>query len=65
MCDFCRSYPCDPRCPYAPEPPVVYVCSGCGEDILAGATCYEIADEIYCEECIDDARKEASIDEGY
>lgn len=65
MCDFCRHNPCDPRCPYAPEPAVVYVCSGCGEDVHVGDTYYEIAGDIYCEECIEDAKKEASIDEDY
>lgn len=55
MCDFCGRNPCDPRCPYAPEPPTVYICAACGEPIKAGEEFYEIDFEYYHEECATDA----------
>jgi hypothetical protein len=66
MCDVCRSFPCDSRCPNAPEPPSVFVCSGCGENIYDGDDYYEVMGEQFCQNCIDDARKVAEyIDEAY
>lgn len=68
MCDICRQFPCDSRCPNAPEPPSVFVCSGCGENILDGDDYYEVMGEQFCQNCIDDARKVAEFigeDEAY
>ena len=62
MCDVCLKSPCDPRCPNAPEPPIVFVCSGCGEFIREGDCYWDIMGEQYCEECIDDAREVAIYD---
>jgi hypothetical protein len=42
MCDVCLKNPCDPRCPNAPDPPTVYVCSGCGKDIVDGEDYWDI-----------------------
>lgn len=62
MCDVCLKIPCDPRCPNAPDPPRVYVCSGCGDDILDGDDYWDIMGEQWCEDCIEDSRKVAEYD---
>ena len=62
MCDICLSIPCDPRCPNAPEPKPVYVCSGCGELIRDGDDYWDIMGEQWCEGCVDDARRVAEYD---
>lgn len=59
MCDICVSSPCIPGCPNAPDPPQVYVCSGCGDPIYDGDDYWDLMGEQWCENCIDDARKEA------
>ena len=61
MCEECHNFPCHPRCPNAPDPEEipVYVCSGCGRDIVDGEYYWEIMDEQWCEDCIDKARKTA------
>ena len=59
MCEYCHCFPHLPRCPNAPESPIVYECSCCGESIYEGDTYYDINDDVWCEECILDARKEA------
>lgn len=62
VCDICRHSPCDPRCPNAPEPPAVYVCSGCGEMIRDGDDYWDVMGEQWCEECIDEAKGVAVYD---
>lgn len=62
MCDICLQAPCDPRCPNAPEPPTVFICSGCGRRIREGDNYWDILGEQYCEPCIEDAKKEAEYD---
>lgn len=62
MCDVCLKVPCDNRCPNAPEPPHVFVCSGCGEPILEGDDYWEIMGEQWCECCITDAKGTAVYD---
>lgn len=59
MCQECRQSPCNPRCPNAPDPEEipVFVCSGCGTDIMDGEDYWEIMCEQYCENCIDKARR--------
>ena len=65
-CDICLKSPCDPRCPNAPDPKPVFVCSGCGEDILDGDDYWDILGEQFCESCIHDSRRTAeAIDESY
>lgn len=59
MCSECLQYPCHPRCPNAPEPHVVYQCECCGAEIREGDTFYDICDEIWCEYCIEECRREA------
>ena len=61
MCEVCRSTPCHPRCPNAPDPEEipVFVCSGCGKDIVDGQDYWEIMGEQFCETCIDKARSTA------
>ena len=61
MCAECLKFPCDPRCPNAPDPEEipVFVCSGCGRDIMDGEDYWDIMDEQWCEDCIDKARQTA------
>lgn len=61
MCMECLKSPCDPRCPNAPdqEDIPVFVCSGCGRDIVDGEDYWDIMDEQWCEACIDKARQTA------
>ena len=62
MCDICRKIPCDSRCPNAPDPPSVFVCSGCGDLIYDGDWYWDILDEQYCEACIESMRSVAEYD---
>lgn len=62
MCDICIKSPCDPRCPNAPEPPTVFVCSGCGEFIYDGDDYWDILGEQFCENCIKDMKRIAEYD---
>lgn len=36
MCDICRKYPCDCRCPNYSELKSIHYCSVCGEEIQNG-----------------------------
>lgn len=66
MCDVCLKVPCDPRCPNAPEPKPVFICSGCGHKIYDGDDYWDILGEQFCENCIDDCRRIAeAVDEAY
>ena len=62
MCDICLRTPCDPRCPNAPEPPSVFVCSGCGDNIYDGDFYWEIFGEQWCADCIEECKKVAEYD---
>ena len=52
MCELCHRTPCHPRCPNAPEPPVVHTCTHCGGDICNGDDYYDIDGEPWCEACV-------------
>lgn len=41
MCEICGQNPCHPRCPNAPEPKEVHICSECLEGIYPGDRFYE------------------------
>lgn len=62
MCDICLSSPCLSRCPNAPDPPSVFICSGCGTPILEGEDYWDIVGEQWCESCIDNAKGVAEYD---
>jgi len=62
MCEICLSLPCHPRCPNAPDPPTVFICSGCGEPIYDGDDYWDLVGEQFCEGCIEDSRKVAEYD---
>jgi hypothetical protein len=62
MCDVCLKSPCDSRCPNAPEPPSVFICSGCGDNILDGEYYWDILGEQFCSHCIEEAREVAEYD---
>lgn len=61
MCDLCLQSPCPPRCPNADPPKAVFVCSGCGDDIVEGQDYYDILGEQFCEDCIYDAKEVAEF----
>lgn len=63
MCEECRQSPCHPRCPNAPDPRAVFVCSGCSQDIYEGDWVFHIMGEQYCEKCIEGFREEATLDD--
>ena len=52
-----------PRCPNAPEPPVVCLCCQCGKEIYEGDEIYDINDEKWCEECVNGCRSTAELEE--
>lgn len=62
MCDMCLQFPCHPRCPNAPDPPAVYVCSGCDQEIYEGEDYFDILGEQFCENCVRNARRTAEYD---
>lgn len=62
MCELCRQYPCDSRCPYA-EPAVAAVCCDCGRDIYEGEDCYIIGDFVICENCISNYKETAKLED--
>ena len=33
ICEICRQYPCNARCPNAPEPKICGHCEQCGEEL--------------------------------
>lgn len=62
MCDICLRNPCHPRCPNAADPPAVFICSGCGDNILDGDEFLELCGEQWCMNCVDSARRTAVYD---
>lgn len=52
MCEICGQDPCHPRCPNAPEPKEVHICSECLEGIYPGDRFYESCGSYVCEECL-------------
>ena len=59
MCEICGQNPCHSRCPNAPEPKEVHICSACLEGIYPGDRFYESCGSYVCEECL----KGMTIDE--
>lgn len=64
MCSECHQYPCHPQCPNAPEPPKVYTCKHCNEDIVVGDECYEYDGDYYHEDCFNDCAVEILLEAG-
>jgi hypothetical protein len=60
MCEECRQSRCPSGCPNAPEPPMVHICSECGEAIVDGDDYYEIGGDPYCDDCV--FHKTAEVD---
>ena len=56
MCELCHHSPCLNRCPNAPDPKHVFICSDCGESICIGDEYYDIMGEQFCVDCIQEAR---------
>ena len=62
MCEICHMGICPSGCPNAPEPPTVFICSGCGEAIVEGDDYWDIMGEQWCKKCIDNAQGVAEYD---
>ncbi len=61
MCQLCRQYPCNSRCPNADEPPIFAECEECGAEIHDGDEYYAVGDHIYCEECVHHKTAEVEV----
>lgn len=62
MCEHCHCIPHLQGCPMEPEPPSVFICSGCGENIYDGDEYFDIMGEQFCESCMREARGIAEYD---
>lgn len=54
MCEICGSIQCSSRCPNAPEPEVIEICSECGEGIYEGDEYFDSFSGPICKECMED-----------
>ena len=61
-CDICRQFPHHSRCPNAADPPIVYYCDLCNEEIREGDDYYDFGEEKYCYNCVQEAFRTAYID---
>ena len=52
MCSVCLQNPCDSRCPNAPEPKPVCLCSECNEGIYEGDKYLEGVNGPVCTTCL-------------
>jgi len=62
-CDICRQFPHHPRCPNAPDPPVVYYCNMCNEEIREGDDYYDFGELKICYSCVKQAFRTAEVEE--
>jgi hypothetical protein len=63
ICDICLHTPCHPRCPNAPDPPIVFYCDICNDPIYEGDDYYDFGEEKYCYDCVQRAFRTAEIEE--
>lgn len=49
---MCFMTPCHPRCPNAPEPIAVRICSRCADGIMEGETYLDSEEGPICEGCL-------------
>lgn len=56
MCELCKQTPCPARCPNAEVGMPPYFCDECGMPLYAGEKAYMIEENVYCEDCILEAR---------
>lgn len=54
MCRECLQTPCDPRCPNAPDSPVLAYCDNCGVELCEGDTAFSCSGVVLCEDCVKD-----------
>ena len=63
MCDVCHMNPHHPKCPYAPEPPAIYICACCGEPIVRGDEFLELDGDYYhLEDCANEIAMDLLLD---
>lgn len=62
MCSMCLTSPCNPRCPNAPEPVAVKICSRCSAGILEGEEYLDSDNGSICEECLSDMTTKEYLD---
>jgi hypothetical protein len=49
--------------PKAPDPPVVYYCDLCNEEIREGDEYYDFGEEKFCYSCVQEAFRTAEVEE--
>ena len=54
MCRICGSTPCNSRCPNAPDPEPIKICSECGEGIYEGEEYFDSDFGPICKDCMAD-----------
>lgn len=54
ICLDCHIGFCDPRCPDAPQPPVIARCARCGDEIRKGDRYFGFQNDSYCGPCADE-----------
>ena len=54
MCEICRQTPCESRCPNAPEPIPLAICTECGEGIYEGEEYLDGLKGPICKDCMED-----------
>lgn len=57
MCDICWHTPCHPRCPNAPDQPIL-TCWNCGREIYDEEDIREINGEHWCPLCAEEDDEE-------
>lgn len=62
MCEICRQYPCDSRCPNADDAPIVTYCVKCHLPIREGDDYFDVEGDPFCEDCMRSFRKVAGED---
>ena len=63
MCIVCGYIKCHPLCPNAPDPPIVYYCDLCNEEIREDDDYYDFGEEKYCYYCVQEAFRTAEVED--
>ncbi len=63
MCAICGQFPCDSRCPNAPDPKTVVICEVCKEPIYEGEDMFKLDGCCYHDDCFRDCAVELLMEE--